>query len=74
MVLFAFFVVQGLTLIEQIVHWSMDNANNNHSNYLEHMEMGIHRDSDKGGDEVLVWSPGVRKAQLCFKVVIVSQI
>ena len=47
-------------------NWSMDNANNNHyhNNYLEHMEMGIHRDSDKGWDEVLVWSPSVRKPQL----------
>ena len=26
--------------------------------------MGIHRDSDKGWDEVLVWSPSVRKPQL----------
>ena len=26
--------------------------------------MGIHRDSDKGGVEVLVWSPSVRKPQL----------
>ena len=28
------------------------------------MEMGIHRDSDKGWDEVLVWSPSVGKPQL----------
>ena len=44
----------------------MNNANNNHdhTNYLEHMEMGIHRDPDKGWDEMLVWSPSVRKPQL----------
>ena len=44
----------------------MDNANNNHyhNNYLEHMEMGIHRDSDKCWDEVFVWCPSVRKPQL----------
>ena len=46
-------------------HFFYASPNNHyHNNYLEHMEMGIHRDSDKGWDEMLVWSPSVRKPQL----------
>ena len=37
--------------------------------YLKDMKMRVNGDSDKGRDEVLVWSPGVGKPQLCFKVV-----
>ena len=53
--------------LAHITHRDNDKKNNNDNNqnkHLEHMEMGIHRDSDKGWDEMLVWSPSVRKPQL----------